>query len=47
MPTIVVTPSPVMLIPSGDTPKTKKKHNSRIGQMFNRLGNRVSQAVPQ
>jgi hypothetical protein len=47
MPTIVVNPSPVVVIPTGDTPKTKKKHNSRIGQMFNRLGNRVSQAVPQ
>ena len=47
LPTIVVNPSPVMLIPTGDTPKTKKKHNSRIGQMFNRLGNRMSQAVPQ
>jgi len=45
VPTILVNPSPVVVIPSSATPE-KKKHTSRIHQMLNRLGNRVSQALP-
>ena len=46
LPTIVVNPSPVVLIPSSSAP-AKKKRTSRVHQMINRLGNRASQAMPQ
>jgi hypothetical protein len=45
VPTIVVNPSPVMLIPSAATPQ-KKKRKSHIREMLNKVGNRVSSAMP-
>ena len=49
VPPIVVTPSPIVVVsPPPTDPKKKHQHNkSRMQQMFNRLGNRISQAVPQ
>ncbi len=44
-PTIVVNPSPVTVIAPPSTNAKKKKHTSRIHQMFNRLGNRASAAA--
>ena len=45
---IVVTPSPVVVLPSPPVDdKKKKQHKSRIHHMFNRIGNRMSQALPQ
>jgi hypothetical protein len=46
---IVVTPSPIVVIspPPTDLKKKQQHNKSRMHQMFNRLGNRISQAVPQ
>ena len=45
---IVVTPSPIVVIsPPQTNAKKKQDHNSRLHKMFNRLGNRMSQAIPQ
>ncbi len=46
VPPIVVTPSPVMVVSPPPT-TAKKKPQSRIHKMLNRMGNRMSQAVPQ
>jgi hypothetical protein len=47
-PPIVVTPSPlVVLSPPPSNLKKKPEHTSRLHRMFNRFGNRVSQAIPQ
>ena len=46
MPSIIVNPSPVVVVSPPPTKTKPKKHTSRIHQMFNRIGNRMSQAIP-
>jgi hypothetical protein len=44
VPPIIVNPSPVVVV--SPPPPKAKKHSSRLHQMFNRIGNRVSEARP-
>lgn len=46
VPSIVVNPSPVVVVSPPPTKAKPKQHTSRFHQMLNRIGNRMSAAVP-